>query len=74
MAVSKWKSSFSETIVSSSKFMAYILAREINGAIQKAGIIEKIGMKIAGGHSGKKNGSIHCSCCCSGVRKQGDQH
>ena len=49
IVVSKWKSSFSETIVSSSKFMAYILAREINGAIQKAGIIEKIGMKIAGG-------------------------
>ncbi|MCL4375212.1 hypothetical protein M1394_00210 [Candidatus Marsarchaeota archaeon] len=49
MTVSKWKSSFSETIVSSSKFMAYMLAREINGAIQKAGIIEKIGMKFAGG-------------------------
>lgn len=48
IVVSKWKSSFSETIVSSAKFMAYMLAREINRAIQKAGIMEKIGMKIAG--------------------------
>ena len=48
-SVERWKSSFSETISSSSKFMAYILAKEINDAIQKASILEKIGMKVARG-------------------------